>query len=66
MSGNLWAVKKTKYLVIGPLVSYNRGLKDIFLGFNTSKIGEKKQHERSIVSGEQQKTQYVYNYGHIY
>ena len=51
-------MKKTKYLVIGSLVSYNRGLKDIFLGFSNKKIGEEsedKQHERSIVSGEQRK-----------
>jgi hypothetical protein len=59
-------VKKTKYLVIGPLVSYNRGLNDIFLGFSNKKIGKDKQHERLIVSGEQRKNQYVYNYGHIY
>jgi hypothetical protein len=45
--------EETKYLVIRPLVSYNRGLNDIFLGFNNKKIGEDKQHERSIVSGEQ-------------
>ena len=27
VSGNLCVVKKTEYLVIGPLISYNRGLK---------------------------------------
>ena len=38
-----------------PLVSYNRGLKKYFLGFNNKKIGENKQHECYIMSSEQQK-----------
>ena len=47
MSGNLRAVRKAKYLVIGPLVSYNRGIlarRITILGFNNEKGGDEKQY----------------------
>ena len=59
VSGEQWEViceQWKKKLVTRPVVSYNRGLKDIILASSVKKIGEDKQHEHSIVSGEQQKT----------
>ena len=66
VSGNLWAVMKTKYLVIGPLVSYNRGLKDIFWGLIIRRLGRTNNMNTRLWVVSNKKTQYVHNYGKIY
>ena len=51
MSGNLWAVRKLKYLVIGLLISYNHGIlasKMMILEFSNKMGGKHKQHEIQI------------------